>query len=397
MGQIFLMENSLTGLLFLIACCFDSYRMAAVSLFCTAIATLSAYLFRFDSQNIVKGLYGFNAALIGQAMIFYFEVNGLVMVGAIIGSILSACMMEFFIRKKLPPFTFPFISITWILLALLKIGSVTTDRAPGPITDWHQIGFSDFAIPAHAFGQVIFQGHILAGILTVLGIYLESPNSAFYGIIATMVSVAIAYSEGQPETAIRGGLSSFNAVLSGIACAGDRVIDGFYMVIATIVSTYFFIFLLGYKFTTLTFPFVVSLWLVVSLKYLEKLIVKKYNIIFHPNTTLENESTSPLPIKITNDKISNTSNSITTLSRTSSFKNIQNPLSLSRSNSLTIFHTISSPTPQTQSKPIELEVINSFNIDSSSSVEIDIKNNEYLIESTLDSINNNNKTHSRNS
>ena len=35
------------------------------------IATIVAHIFKYDTESINKGLHGFNAALIGAALVFY--------------------------------------------------------------------------------------------------------------------------------------------------------------------------------------------------------------------------------------------------------------------------------------------------------------------------------------
>lgn len=62
-----LQENTVTGFLFLIGIFYGSITMGAVTLLSTVSGIVTALLFKYDKNDIDKGLYGFNAALVGVA------------------------------------------------------------------------------------------------------------------------------------------------------------------------------------------------------------------------------------------------------------------------------------------------------------------------------------------
>ena len=99
-GQIMLQESVMTGILFIVAICYDSLLMGAVGLLSSIIGTYTAKILKFDKENIHAGLYGFNPVLVGIALVFYFQPSFLVWVATVVGCVLSTLFMEFALRKK---------------------------------------------------------------------------------------------------------------------------------------------------------------------------------------------------------------------------------------------------------------------------------------------------------
>ncbi|KAM9965831.1 hypothetical protein ACTFIR_006006 [Dictyostelium discoideum] len=271
-GEIMLASNGYTGSLFLVGLYYENPIMATVALSCTIISTLTAVILKFNKENIMEGLYGFNSSLIGCAMVFYLELNIYVIIGFIMGSIVSTLLMEFFLRNNLPAYTFPFIFTTWILLWILRIPGITNAKPPSDIIDYQVL--IDYSMPAHSFGQVLFLGDCISGLLVLIGVYIWSPIASLYGIISTLISAGISNyflnisgSEVSIDR-IHAGLYGFNAVLCGIAQSGKKPIDGIYVLISLIISTTFYIMLVQNNFTSLTFPFVLSMWFCCILKFI---------------------------------------------------------------------------------------------------------------------------------
>ncbi|EGC33383.1 hypothetical protein DICPUDRAFT_20609, partial [Dictyostelium purpureum] len=263
----FLQANCITGVFFLVAMFYENWRLGLVAVICTIISTLTATLARFKEENIMDGLYGFNAALIGCALVFYFEFNFLVVVFFVIGSILSTFVMEVFLRNKLPSYTFPFIGVTWVLLVIMRNERVPVfEKAPSSIIDYTVL--DDYSMPCHSYGQVIFLGDAISGLLVLVGCYISTPIGTIYGIVSTIISQGISVYFGAPLSAIHAGLYGFNAVLVGVALGGKKTIDGLYVLIALIISSCFYVMVVEHNFTGLTFPFVLGSWFIRLVKYI---------------------------------------------------------------------------------------------------------------------------------
>ncbi|MDM1501947.1 urea transporter [Myroides marinus] len=272
-GQIMLQANAITGILFLAAIYYDSTEMALAASLSNVIAILTAKLLNFDRQNIENGLYGFNACLIGIALMFYFEPSIWVYVLMLLSSVVSTIIMNWAIKKELPAYTFPFVIFTWISLFILSIPDLAIRSVPEHFVDIEEL--DDFLIQGHAFGQVLFQGSFVAGVVFFLGVFISRPIQALYGFVAVIVSVYISHSSHASNALINEGVFSFNAVLCGIAMGEDKVRAGMYVLISVIISTYFDIFMIKYGWTTLTFPFVFAMWVMYPIKRLDKWIVLK--------------------------------------------------------------------------------------------------------------------------
>lgn len=265
-GQIMLQESAWTGLLFLIAICYDSLLMGVAALVSAIIGTATAKVFKFSDENINAGLYGFNATLIGVGLAFFFQTSPLIWFLIAVGSIISTLLMEFSIRKKIPFFTFPFIVITVAAILTIQHFGLAAARIPGVNKELPELEV--FEVAAHAYSEVIFQGTIAAGLLFFIGVFLNNPTAALYGFVAAVIAGAIAHFDQDSVKLIEDGMFSFNAVLCGIACSGTRRRDGLYVLLSTVIATCFDIFMMHNGWITLTFPFVLSMWVIVSLKKL---------------------------------------------------------------------------------------------------------------------------------
>ncbi|MDM1292789.1 urea transporter [Sphingobacterium sp. N143] len=274
-GQIMLQGNIWTGILFIGAIIYDSTLMGFAGILANLVGMITAKLMKFDEDHINDGLFGFNAALYGIAVVFYFQTNVWVWVALVIGSALTTILMGLALKKNIPAFTFPFIMITWIALYVLSIPELALRTVPEHFVDIEEM--DDFLIEGHAFGQVIFQGSLIAGLVFFIGVFISKPIGALYAFAAVIVSVYISHHGHESNDMTNNGIFSFNAVLCGIALSGQRVRDGVYVLIAVIIATYLDHFLIHNGWTVLTFPFVVAMWVMEPVKRLDNWLVTKFS------------------------------------------------------------------------------------------------------------------------
>lgn len=273
-GQIMLQENAWTGLLFLIAISYDSMMMGFGALLSAIVGTATAKVLIFDINHIKAGLYGFNATLIGTGLLFIFEPTVLIWSCVVVGSIVSTLLMEFSIRKKIPFFTFPFIVVTVIAILTIDHFSLAGHNKIEAIEEMLEL--QNFNVAAHAYSEVIFKGTIAAGLIFFIGVFLNNPTAALYGFVAALIAGAIAHFAHNSVKLIDDGMFSFNAVLCGIACSGLKPRDGVYVLLSVVIATYFDIFMMNHGWITLTFPFVLSMWVIVPLKKMVGHFESKY-------------------------------------------------------------------------------------------------------------------------
>lgn len=272
-GQIMLQGNAATGLLFLIGIFYGSVSMGIAAILSACCGTLTAKILAYDKSETEKGLYGFSAALVGVALTLYFEPVFIVWLSIIIGSVLATVLQHWFIIKKIPVFTLPFVLVTWAIIYFFQdLYPIAPATALSPITP----ASLDFTFALRGFGQVILQGSIFAGIAFFVGVYLSSPISALYGIVGAVLAAMLAFWLSAPVAAIGMGLFSYNAVLCAIVFAGDKAKDGFWVLVSVVLSVFISLMMFRYGLTQLTFPFVAATCISLSLKKAAFLVLERY-------------------------------------------------------------------------------------------------------------------------
>lgn len=253
-SQIMLQENALTGLIFLIGIGYGSLNMALATLLASFSGTMTAYLLKFDKENIEKGLYGFSAALVGAGLLLFFKSSLTIWTLILLGGSLACVFQEYALRKKLPIFTFPFILIVWGTLLLVKLKVLGFEASVQSANTQDLDSFHIF----RNYGQVIFQDKVFSGILFFLAVLINSPIHAIYGFVASGIAYFLALFLGIEAQYIDMGLIGFNAVLSAIVFASRARSDIFWGLAATILSTLISILFIKLEWIQLTFPFVVA-------------------------------------------------------------------------------------------------------------------------------------------
>jgi urea transporter len=263
LGQIMLQENAATGVLFLIGIFYGSTTMGIAAILSVCCGTLTAKILGYDKSEIEKGLYGFSAALVGVALTLYFEAVFIIWLAIILGSIAATVLQHFFITKKIAVFTLPFVLVTWLILFLFQNVYPLT---PSTLLDAAIPIGPDFTFAVRGFGQVIFQGSLFAAILFCIGVYINSPISALYGVAAAVLAAILSSWFSAPPAAIATGLFSYNAVLCAIVFAGDKAKDGIWVFLSVVLSVVISLIMHQYQLTQLTFPFVAASCIALLLK-----------------------------------------------------------------------------------------------------------------------------------
>ncbi|MGE8431047.1 urea transporter [Chryseobacterium joostei] len=274
-GQIMLQENRWTGLLFLIGIFMGSWQCGVAVLLSTAAGTFTAMKLKYAHSEINAGLYGFSAALVGVALSFLFQTTLLIWVLIVLGGALAAIIQHFFIQKKIPVFTFPFIIITWVLVFTLHH---FTHIPPSAMLSSEVVPtqYDDFLTCTNGFGEVIFQGGVLSGMIFFIAVFISSPVAALYGLTASILGAGLSQLNGEPIKEIHMGLFGFNAVLSAIVFSGVKKTDGLWVLIAVVLTIVIDDFLVDNNCLSavggvFTFPFVVGTWITL---FIQKLFIK---------------------------------------------------------------------------------------------------------------------------
>jgi len=262
-SQIFLLNNVITGILFLAGAFYNSWLIGIGAVIGLLAGTFTALLFKYRRDDINNGLYGYNGALVGLATVYFFGFNVSAIIALFFGAVLSSIIMNFMTKRKLPPFTAPFIISTWIVMAIvltLKIMPLKAAQLP----DASNLEI----IPAlsRGIGQVMFQENIITGIILFIGILVCSRISALYALLGTGIGVVVACVCSFPLSMITAGLFGFNGVLCGIAFSNKKW-SALILATTSIVISIFLIYgMVNLGIITLTSPFVLSTWLVLLLE-----------------------------------------------------------------------------------------------------------------------------------
>lgn len=247
-----LQKNIWTGILFLIGITAGSWKMGLATIIATVIGTYTAILLNFEKKEIDDGIYGFSAALVGAAGMFFFQSTLIIWTLIFLGAVLAAIIQNFFIRIKIPAYTLPFVLITWLFLYLVPLefhSNIISSTPNAPkITDFI---FTNF-------GQVIFQDQVWIGFLFLIAVAIADVKAALFGVFGGIIASVIFYLSWTTFNEISIGIYGFNAVLCAIAFAGGKKKNVFWALMAVIISISISLIFFRQEYSQLTFPFVIG-------------------------------------------------------------------------------------------------------------------------------------------
>lgn len=274
-GQVMFQNNALSGLLMLIGIFLNSWQMGILALSGNIISTLTAHFSGYGRDDIKNGLYGFNGTLVGIAVGVFMELS----LGSLLLMVVAACISTWITRllnlqRSLPGFTAPFILSVWMLLGFCSWIMPDILLVSDTVTDATQ-GINYFQTFSFGIGQVMFQGNIWTGLLFLVGILVNSRTAAFYTVIGALFPIPLAILLGIDAETLNMGLMGYNGVLCAIAL-GDRTLKSLvWDSCSVLLSTLLQIIGMNLEITTLTAPFVVSVWIIMGIQKLVSVRIEK--------------------------------------------------------------------------------------------------------------------------
>lgn len=267
-GQVMFQNNALSSLLMLIGIFLNSWQMGVLAVSGNIISTLTAHFSGYGRDDIKNGLYGFNGTLVGIAVGVFMELS----IGSLLLMAVASCVSTwisrlFSFQRSLPGFTAPFILsvwgllgfCTWVVPDILLVSDTVTDTT-------QEINY--FQTFSFGIGQVMFQGNIWTGLLFLAGILVNSRTAAFYTVIGALLPLPLAILLGIDAETLNMGLMGYNGVLCAIAL-GNRTLKSFvWASCSVLLSTLLQIIGMNLEITTLTAPFVVSVWVIMGIQKL---------------------------------------------------------------------------------------------------------------------------------
>jgi urea transporter len=280
-GQVFFCCNAVTGFIFLLALFIGGLAAGAAATVGVISSTLAAYVLGFSEDDIDAGLYGFNGTLVGPCLFLFLEHSPqlwlYVVLASILSSIVLAALMRILQPYNVPASTSPFVLTCWMfLVAVYAFDSFTRGPilpSPGIPTIVTGVGTLPaeiwFIALAKGVGEVMFADSVIVGILFLVGIAIVSLRGALMALGGAVVGVIIPMLFGANQNAIEMGLYAFNPVLTMMAVgwvflkptgrsAALALLAGILTVVcqAGLAS-----FLTPIGLPTLTFPFVLVMWM----------------------------------------------------------------------------------------------------------------------------------------
>lgn len=283
-GQVFFQDHALTGTLFVVGIALSSPLMAVGAVVGSAIGSGLAWGLKSDRGEILAGIFGFNAALVGIASFFFFQ-PGLVSVVLMVGGCLVATGLTRLMRGHLPfpTYTTPFIVTTWGVFFLGRaMGAAPASPGYGPLVPEIATG-PILESAAHGVSQVMFQASIWTALFFLVGIAISERRHAAWVLLGSVVGLLLA------GWHVDAGARSIDPEQLVERAVFENIQLGLYGYNATLVAVALFLWrrsvippLLGMLFTVplteliprlglpaLTAPFVLATWLVMILAWLD--------------------------------------------------------------------------------------------------------------------------------
>lgn len=269
-GQIFLQENGLSGLIICIAMFFSHWALGVGCLLGSLIGTATAIKLNYPQSEIKQGLYGFNASLAFMCVMFTFgltEVSALIFVLGALSAVISTLIMREFTKRNLAAYTFPFVFTCWFLCwGIAKIELFGLLQTTPSLVD-HTATVDSIQQPFYAWAEVNFGSNLVTGILLFTAIAISSPIAAISGMTATIISPLIAYVLFKIEpNQLANGIYSFSAILIACAFAGHRLRDFIYILIGILLAIIVQFSVAKTGLAPYTIGFIVAAWMLLWLK-----------------------------------------------------------------------------------------------------------------------------------
>ena len=228
-GQVMLQNNSYTGLLFLAGIFYNSVLLGLAVLVGTVSSTATALLLGLNRTQRRAGWFGFNGALTGMALLYFFQSDVRVWVyvlcAAAVTTVLMAALLRMLATWQLPALTAPFVFTTLcFVLASARFGPLhatqqlpTSGRLPQGASIEGVVSMGTFAEGVfNGVAQVFFQGNVVTGILFTLGLLVSSRVAAVSALLGSLAGGLVGWGMGAAEPAMRVGVYGFNSALTAI-------------------------------------------------------------------------------------------------------------------------------------------------------------------------------------
>lgn len=283
-SQVMLQESVLIGVCFiagLLVGCLGLGGEGHMDVFVDALVALGlATLISGNSRNgdKAKGLFGFNAVLVGCAastLLCVWLPTWIYLFGVAVTLPLKLMLDKAVVRIGASSLTLPFIIATWIVLYLADLKGVAS-YAPESIAEEPVVSvLTVLSGWMKGLSQVFLINSWITGVLFFIGLWIASRQAALWALCGSAIGMACAAVCGCRWVEIADGLWGFSPVLTAIAIGVTfRPTDATWRWVAVVVTAVVFTFILQWTLTpilamaslpVLTLPFCLATWVIVSL------------------------------------------------------------------------------------------------------------------------------------
>ncbi|PSJ17911.1 urea transporter [Nitrosomonas supralitoralis] len=292
-GQVFFCCNAVTGLIFLIALYVGGITAGLAATVGVISSTVTAYLLGFSDDDIDAGLYGFNGTLVGPCLFLFLENTPQLWLFVVLASMLSTVVMAALMRilqpYNIPVSTSPFVLTCWMFMVavysfdgfsrgpVLPAQGIPVEIVADSVAStsaWFATFTQDVTVAWYTaitkgVAEVMFADSIIVGILFLVGIAITSLRGAFMALSGAIVGVVVPILLGADQTLIEMGLYAFNPVLTMMAVGwvflkpstGSALLALLAGILTVICQAGLANFLAPIGLPTLTFPFVLVMWM----------------------------------------------------------------------------------------------------------------------------------------
>ena len=182
-GQIFLQENGLTGLVITVAMFFSHWTLGVACFLGSLVGTLTARALKYPIRQIQQGLFGFNSSLAFMCVMFTFGEESaespLLWLWGILASVTTTLIMRAFLQRRKVAFTFPFVLTCWLLCFLTaKFQLFGLEQTTPALSDYTDT-FNAIQSPLYAWAEVNFGSSVITGGLLFVAIAISSPHGGY--------------------------------------------------------------------------------------------------------------------------------------------------------------------------------------------------------------------------
>lgn len=255
-SQIFFSRSLITGSLLLLASFFDVWA-GLYGLISVLTANALAHFSGFSRLHTEKGLYGFNALLVGLGLGFYYqpsvELTVLILSAAILTVLITFVIEGIFYKYGLPFLSLPFIIALWLSFTASENFSALalSERNLFTYNTLYALGGKRFiqvyeyavnidCCPTlqtylKSLGAIIFQPNILAGLLIALGLLMYSRIAFSLTLLGFFTARLFYLITGSNWSELAYNNIGFNYILTSVALGGFFILPSWRSYLWTVV------------------------------------------------------------------------------------------------------------------------------------------------------------------